>query len=528
VLVPQRFGRFWLHEKVAQGGMAELFRASIGPDPDVYTFDFLIKRLQPGLLSDPQHASMFAVEKYLGQVLRHPNLVQVYEAGEVEGSPYLAMEYVRGVDLRDLMRAMAGRGLTLPADLCVHTGLQLLRGLDYIHRARAPGGRPLDIVHRDFTPSNLHMSVTGEVKIGDFGIAYVPLLAVDTNPNVLAGKAGYMPPEVLRGGGLADQQLDLWSFGVCLYQMLAGRHPYGDLTDDEIIERAGDVEVTPLERVVPLLDKRLVRFVGALLHANPMKRPVDAATCYRELAGFARAAGLTATNQTLGRFVVAATGDLAMLARGPQPELRDELTGAYSHRRIVEHMRLELERCRRYGRVFSVLLIDIDNFRYINDAFGRSIGDDVLRRIAAELTAASGIRSSDVIGRRGGDQFCVILPETAAPGALSAAERLRRRIERVSWHEVDPRLTSVTVSAGASSFPQHGDTVGALLEAAVGAQVSAKRAGKNRAELAGDEMNALKKKVAAATATPEEVARFEELQREFDPGPEAPQDDDLY
>jgi len=162
--------------------------------------------------------------------------------------------------------------------------------------------------------------------------------------------------------------------------------------------------------------------------------------------------------------------------------VRDSLTGLFNHRSLMEHLDLELARSTRYGRQFSLLFLDLDDFKQINDRHGHRSGDAVLRQAAGLLQQGpDGLRRSDFSARYGGEEFCVILPETTAEGGVTKAERIRAAVQGLRWDE--PEMSgpvSVTVSIGVASFPAHGETAEQLLQVADEALYEAKRQGKNR------------------------------------------------
>ncbi len=167
--------------------------------------------------------------------------------------------------------------------------------------------------------------------------------------------------------------------------------------------------------------------------------------------------------------------------------VRDGLTGLFNHRSLMEHVDLEVARSLRYGREFSLLFMDIDDFKDINDRFGHATGDRVLARVAAQLFPhpTEGLRHSDFAARYGGEEFCVILPETPLAGGLIKAERIRSSIESIDWSEAEPKIDrAITVSVGVAGFPNHGQDTTSILEAADAALYRAKRAGKNQVQRA--------------------------------------------
>ncbi|MBC7794731.1 MAG: serine/threonine protein kinase [Clostridia bacterium] len=303
----QKFGRFWLHEKIGQGGMAEIFRATIGPDPQTYAFDVALKRLHVALTRDTQQVDMFMTEADVAKFLRHPSLVRVYESGITDDQAYIAMEYVWGLDLAQLLARLRARRLRFPTDLAVYVSLQVLRGLDYVHRARSPGGEPMDMVHRDVTPSNIYVTFDGKVKLGDFGVARVKFLEAHEEQRMLKGKITYMPPEVLAGQPI-DQRLDLWSLAVSLYEMVTDRRVYEGVSEQDLAFGVTPPKVPLAHKVRPDVDARLGAVLARALHRNPRKRPQDAVELYRDLKDYLERSSISVEADALGRFARAATG----------------------------------------------------------------------------------------------------------------------------------------------------------------------------------------------------------------------------
>lgn len=164
--------------------------------------------------------------------------------------------------------------------------------------------------------------------------------------------------------------------------------------------------------------------------------------------------------------------DLALLAA------RDALTGLYNRREFLLHFNEEMLRARRYARPLSLLLIDADHFKNVNDSYGHQVGDEVLQRIGGVLQ--SEIRKVDYAARYGGEEFVVVLPEMGAQAALESAERLRELIAVMPLKSNEGEVFHLTVSIGVAVFPDDGDTPGAMFEAADRAMYAAKNSGRNR------------------------------------------------
>jgi serine/threonine-protein kinase len=206
-----------------------------------------IKLLLPELEHSPELVRALIEEARLGAQLTHKNLVQVHQLGVADGKYYVVMDFVDGCDLATLAR----RGRP-PPELALLVGEELARALDYVHRVTDEAGRPLGLVHRDVSPSNVLISRSGEVKLADFGVAKATLLADITRGNVRKGKYAYMSPEQVGGEPLTAAS-DQFSLGVTLFELLSGRRPFdGDGPHDtmERVRRADPPDASSLPEVV--------------------------------------------------------------------------------------------------------------------------------------------------------------------------------------------------------------------------------------------------------------------------------------
>src|SRR5215471_11421800 len=264
--LPSTFGRYQLLERLAVGGMAEIFRAR---QSGAHGFEkiLVIKRILPHLAADPEFLAMFIDEAKLQCALQHPKIVQVFEFGEVAGQYYIALEYVDGMDALGLLRACAHRRQRLPVRLAVHIACEVLDALDYSHSQRGPDGQPLGIVHRDVSPSNVFISRRGDVKLGDFGIARATekQRQSKTQAGTLKGKYGYMAPEQVVGGEI-DGRADLFAVGIVLSEMLMGRRLFTAPNDLDVLLMVRDARLDRLNRygsdIPPPLRKILDRILA--------------------------------------------------------------------------------------------------------------------------------------------------------------------------------------------------------------------------------------------------------------------------
>src|SRR5690242_6128555 len=214
--LPKRFGKYTLLRKLATGGMAELFLAL---QKSVAGFEKLIviKRILPAMNADKAFIEMLLQEARIAATLSHPNIVQIFDVGQVDGTFFIAMEHIHGEDIQGIVRAMKKKELTeFPLEHTLSVVLGMCAGLAYAHDRRDLDGRPLSIVHRDISPRNIVVSFTGDVKIVDFGIAKSGVEpGEDTASGQLKGKAPYMSPEQARGEAI-DWRSDIFATGVML------------------------------------------------------------------------------------------------------------------------------------------------------------------------------------------------------------------------------------------------------------------------------------------------------------------------
>ncbi len=258
---PRKFGKYHLLAPLAQGGMGALYMAVTG-DHGLEKL-LVIKTVLPHL-ADTEYVSRFRDEAKVVVKLGHGNLIPVFDAGQVQGELFLAMDFVEGKDLRAVWNRCAQKGVAFPVDVAVYIVKELCRGLGYAH---AYGD--LRLVHRDVSPPNVLISYSGEVKLTDFGLAASTLKLEKTAPGIIYGKVSYMSPEQARGEQL-DGRSDLYAAGIILWELLTGRQlfPPGKEQPQDLLRRARNPLVTPpsqrAPRVPPALDAICLRALASL------------------------------------------------------------------------------------------------------------------------------------------------------------------------------------------------------------------------------------------------------------------------
>ncbi len=300
----QRFGKYQIIERIAAGGMAEIFKARLDGIGGFHR-TFAIKRILPHLTANAEFVDMLVDEAKIAGLLSHANIVQILDLGSIDQHYYIAMEYVNGRDLGQVLKRCSDKGITLPVPHAVFVLLEMLKGLEYAHNRQVMRNgkpQPLNIVHRDISPANVLCSFQGEVKLTDFGIAKASVRALETMSGIVKGRFDYMSPEQASGLGV-DQRADIFSAGVVLYELLAGRHPFrkpGEIATIEAVRRG--IYDAP-SYVNPDVPYALDVIVENALKADPAERYQTATQFKDALDRFFHDAGFIFSASTLAAFL---------------------------------------------------------------------------------------------------------------------------------------------------------------------------------------------------------------------------------
>ncbi|AKF10280.1 serine/threonine-protein kinase [Sandaracinus amylolyticus] len=263
------YGRFDILGRVAFGGMAEIFlgreTTSVGA-----TRLLAIKRILAHVADDPRFVAMFLDEARLAIQLTHPQICHIYEFGELEGTYFIAMEWIHGAQLGKLIRKARGRGGIAP-ELGARIVAYVAEALHYAHRARDANGEPLGIVHRDVSPHNVMVSFDGQVKLLDFGIAKAQSHTTKTQAGVVKGKFSYMSPQQCLGKPI-DARADVFALGICLYETLTGEPLYHRATEYETMRAVIEDPVPSIRTVNAALPAELDAIVQKALQKEPRDR----------------------------------------------------------------------------------------------------------------------------------------------------------------------------------------------------------------------------------------------------------------
>ncbi len=289
--LPSRIGPYRVVARLGHGGMAEVFKA-LALGASGFEKVVAIKVLREEHRGDAELERMLIDEARLGAKLAHRNLLQVHDLGVDEGVYYVRMDYVNGADL-DALRRRA-----LPsAPLALAIAEEIALALGYVHSLTDDDGRPLGLVHRDVSPSNVLVSRDGEVKLADFGIAKATRLASNTQAAIRRGKYAYMSPEQIAGAPLSSRS-DQFGFGVMLHELLLGERPFDGASPLETMDRIREAAPPDLGA----LDADLAAIVSTCLARDPDERFETAEALQRAL-GAARRLRDAAGSGDLGRWV---------------------------------------------------------------------------------------------------------------------------------------------------------------------------------------------------------------------------------
>jgi len=297
--LPHTLGSYTLFDHIGRGGMADIYRArtttSLGAQREV-----VIKEVLPELCDIPRFAELLAAEAKLASGLTHANVVTIEHLGRDDDKLYIAMEYVEGLDLRELLRRCARQRVPLPVDFALWIVMEVLKGLSYAHRFRFE--EAVGLVHRDVSPSNVLLSFEGELKLCDFGIARANDAAVGVSDDAIEGKAGYMSPEQAMGERV-DARSDLYAVGILLWELCAGRRLYKAAPGESLLDVAARADVPPLPARGLPREPVLFTLIRRALSRSPDARFRTADDMLRELEDYVISAKLMVSSLRFGRWL---------------------------------------------------------------------------------------------------------------------------------------------------------------------------------------------------------------------------------
>lgn len=297
----QQLGRYHLLDRIAFGGMAEIYRAKTF-DGQGHAHLVAVKRVLAHLAEDDDFIQMLVDEAKIASILRHGNIARVYEFARAHGEYFIAMEHVDGKDTRTILERCRQKKKPMPPEHAAYVAAEVAAALHAAHTAVDSRRRPLRIVHRDVSPSNIIVSYTGEVKLCDFGIAKATLSKVNTKTGVIKGKVKYMSPEQALGRKL-DHRSDVFSLGSCLYEMLTRVPPFTASNEMDLLIKVRDAKYRPIADLVPSTPPEIEAIADRCLTRSRAQRYQTAAEVEADLRAFLRRYVPNYSRSHLGRYV---------------------------------------------------------------------------------------------------------------------------------------------------------------------------------------------------------------------------------
>lgn len=297
-----RFCNYYLLEALQSGGMAEIWAArSLRPDRPSEVV--ALKRILPHLWEDRDATAMFRDEAELMATLAHPNICHVSDFGTCDGRAFMAMELIRGQDLRAIARRARDETIRPPQPFVAFVALRMAEALEAVHNHRNARGKPLRIVHRDVSPQNILISYDGVPKLIDFGIATSTQRRSNTESGMVKGNFRFLAPEQIDGGDTLDGRADIYSLGVTLYETLVGHSPYRADTEAVLLARIISGIREPIDAAGLDLSPQIVRIIERSMAHNPRSRYPTAGAMAADLAHYLDTLGTTIDEHSAARYV---------------------------------------------------------------------------------------------------------------------------------------------------------------------------------------------------------------------------------
>ncbi|HWU90059.1 MAG TPA: protein kinase, partial [Kofleriaceae bacterium] len=292
----EEVGPYLVYEQIGAGGMATVHRAEQRGFAG-FRRVVALKRLHANVAADPELLRSFVHEARLASYLRHTNVAQTFDLGKVDDTYFIAMEFVPGPTLGQLMRQCTAAAGQIPLPIVLSIVIQICDALDHAHNLCDDAGKPLGIIHRDVSPSNVIVSNTGIVKLIDFGIAKAAGSNVHTQTGMIKGKFGYIAPEYLTGQ--LDARSDLFGVGVIIHELLAGRPLFLGRNDFETLSRLREMPIPPPSRFNASVTPDLEDIVMTALQRDPDLRWQSAGAMRTALHNVLRDLNFVIVNQQI-------------------------------------------------------------------------------------------------------------------------------------------------------------------------------------------------------------------------------------
>lgn len=403
-----RFGKYSLLNRIAVGGMAEVFLAR-QEGLEGFEKTICIKRIRPHLSSQPNFVQMFLNEAKLAAQLNHPNIVQIYDLGRVNDSYFIAMEYISGRDMSRIIPKAEKAGISFPMIYALRIASNVCEGLYFAHTKGDAYGNPLNIVHRDITPENILVSFSGTVKIVDFGIAKANTQLEQTRAGEIKGKLSYMSPEQCMGHQL-DARSDIFSFGSVIYEWITGYKLFTGENEMAILKSIIDGKIYPPSYFKEDVPEAVERILMKALEKDKNKRYQSAWEMQFDIDTYLASSEFTPSNIHLSNFLKQIFGD--------EIEREKEL--------LVKHKEENDRREKGQGVEEEILELE--------DVGGRALTDSIMKGAADSSLddTAAGKKGSSVRSRREQGELRIRLGADEIDALQRVADRNKISVEQLT------------------------------------------------------------------------------------------------
>jgi serine/threonine-protein kinase len=434
----EAFGKYLLLERLAVGGMAEVYLAKSFGAGGIGKF-VAVKRILPQFSDNQEFIDMFKEEAKIVMNLNHSNIVSIYDFGVEKGQFFLVMEFVEGQNLRQTLNFMKKQGKYFSIDQIVYVAKEVAAGLDHAHRCIDAGtGRVLNITHRDMSPQNVMVSFEGEVKVVDFGIAKAETQLEHTRSGTIKGKFGYMSPEQAEGQ-LVDARTDIFSLGIVLWELLAQDRLFSAQSEAATLKKIKDCQVPPIRKLNPAVHLDLERIVSKCLVRDRAHRYQSAEALAKDLSRFLNTHFPEFSKQEFSKFLKSLYQEMfienrkklaeyAKIDHEPASEPKTSVTRTMTSTGVVPTVAvpqgLKSDRNdapKLQGLKDDSVKIDLDKLK-VKSAETDSKGGQVLRKTNSNFsirnTGRSSLRSGSIHGTSAGTSArYVVRPTPSAPKA---------------------------------------------------------------------------------------------------------------
>ncbi|MEO8877132.1 MAG: serine/threonine-protein kinase, partial [Polyangiaceae bacterium] len=294
----QAFGDYEILDRISVGGMAQVFRARDRRSGAIVA----LKRVLPDVAQDEEAMEMFEDEARICVHLEHPYIARMLDYGHVDGTFFIAFEYVHGKDLRFVFDRAVRTQTAVPAEILLYVFSHIAEGLAYAHARKDIKGQPVSIVHRDVSPQNIVLSFDGDVKLIDFGIAKAAGRLSRTQAGSIKGKFGYMSPEQVQGREV-DVRTDVFSLGICMWELLTGKRLFSGANELIVLEKIKNQETPPPSTLAGNFPPELDRIVLKALAKEPAERYRAAKELFRDLNIFCETHDFVATRSEIAQYM---------------------------------------------------------------------------------------------------------------------------------------------------------------------------------------------------------------------------------